>query len=440
VAIAPPDLPRVDMVHVDARVTLASAGLLLIVATIVGIVSVFALERPSLEQELRAGSRGSAASRRHEQLLVCAEVALSTLLLLSSGLLGRSFVRVVSTSPGFDPKNILTFRLALPPNRYPSGEHVRRAYDAILESLRRVPDVAHAAYSWQLPMSGIQGSTTYVRDTGETTMTLIHRVSPDYFAAMGIRLLRGCGLDCEADLPAVVINQAMEHSQWPDRDPIGQAITVNGVRSRIVGLVSDVRHSSLERAPAPELYRRSVLRSMYLVIRSSSPAATTPMLPAIRRAVADIDASLPLSDVHTLDERLAATTARRRFTLVGFTTFATLATGLALVGLYGVTALLVSRLRREVGIRMVLGATPAGAVMLLVRRNVPLIFAGVIGGASISLLLARFLRPFLFETAPNDPATYAAVIGVLAAVAFLATLIPARRAARVQPIEVLSTE
>ncbi|MGE5835156.1 MAG: ADOP family duplicated permease [Acidobacteriota bacterium] len=440
VALAPSDLPRLDMIHLDVGVILASSGLLFATAVLVGIAAIVTLERTTLEQELRAGSRGSSASRRTAQVLVCAEVALSTLLLLTAGLLVRSFGRVIATSPGFEAARVLTFRLALPPSRYPSFEHVRRAYDAIRADLARAPGVAGAAYTWQLPMAGMQGSTSYVRESGESALTLIHRVSPDYFTTMGIRLVRGCGLDCQTDLPAVVINQAMERSQWPDRDPIGQVITVNGARSRIAGIVSDVHHSSLESPPAPELYRQTVLRSMYLVVRSSSATTPADLLTVVRRTVAAVDPAVAPSDVRSLEERLGATIARRRFTLIGLTTFAVLATALALVGLYGITSLLVARLRREVGIRMVLGATPAGAVGLLVRRNVPMILAGVLAGTLSTLALARYLRPFLYETTPGDPATYASVLGVLIVVASLATLVPARRAARVQPVEVLAAE
>jgi hypothetical protein len=230
----------------------------------------------------------------------------------------------------------------------------------------------------------------------------------------------------------------MERVQWPDRNPIGEIVTVNGVRSRIVGIVSDVRHGSLEQAAAPELYRQVTQRSMFVVVRSS-PGVPEPW-PGIRRAVAAFDALLPLSDVRTLEDRLSATTARRRFTLAGLTVFAALAGTLAIVGLYGVTALLVARLRREVGIRMVMGATPAGAIRLVMQRNVPVIAAGVAAGTIAAIGLGRFLQPFLFETSPTDPLTFTLVTGGLTTVALVATFVPARRAARVQPVEVLTTE
>jgi predicted permease len=437
-ALAPADLPRLDAVRVDWHVAAASAALLVVAASIVAVASVFGLHRTALERGLRSGSRGATASGTTSRILVGAEVALSILLLLGAGLVVRSFDRLLRTPPGFDAQHVLSFRVSLPATRYPAATDVRRGYDALLARIAGVPGVTQAAYTWQLPMTGTQASTGYVRENGEGAMALIHRVSPTYFQAMGMRVVRGCGLDCHVDLPAAVINQAMERTQWADRNPVGEIITVNAVKSRIVGVVSDVRHGSLEQAPAPELYRAAVLRSMYVVVRASQDDAD--VLSGVRRAVAEVDPSLPLADVRTLEDRMMRTTARRRFTLVGLTAFAALATGLTLVGVYGVTALLVTRLRREVGIRMVLGATPAGAVGLLMRRNVPVILAGAAAGTGMSLALGRYLSPFLYETSPSDPATYAVVIAALTLVAFVATLLPARRAARVQPVEVLSAD
>jgi predicted permease len=438
VSLAPADLPRLDMIRVDGTVAVASALLLLLAAAAAGLSSIAGTGRAALERDLRSGSRAVTTAARSSRVLVGAEVALSVLLLLAAGLVVRSFDRLLRTSPGFDARGVSTFRIALPAARYPAGIDVRRGYDTLLATIAGVPGVQSVAYTWQLPMTGTQASAGYSREHGNGGMALIHRVSPGYFQAMGMRIVRGCGFDCSTDLPPAVINQAMERVQWPDRNPIGEIVTVNGVRSRIVGIVSDVRHGSLEQAAAPELYRQVTQRSMFVVVRSS-PGVPEPW-PGIRRAVAAFDALLPLSDVRTLEDRLSATTARRRFTLAGLTVFAALAGTLAIVGLYGVTALLVARLRREVGIRMVMGATPAGAIRLVMQRNVPVIAAGVAAGTIAAIGLGRFLQPFLFETSPTDPLTFTLVTGGLTTVALVATFVPARRAARVQPVEVLTTE
>jgi predicted permease len=438
IAVAPADLPRLDMIWVDATVAFASALLLLLAAVIVGLSSLAGTGRPALERDLSSGSRGVTSGSRSSRLIVGVEVALSVVLLLAAGLVVRSFDRLLRTSPGFEARGVSTFRVALPAARYPAGIDVRRGYDTLLATIAGVPGVETVAYTWQLPMTGTQASAGYTREGGDGAMALIHRVSPNYFQTMGMRIVRGCGFDCSADLPPVVINQAMARAQWADRNPIGEVITVNAVRSRIAGVVSDVRHGSLEQAAAPELYRQVTLRSMFVVVRSS---ATVPdPLPGIRRAVAAFDPALPMSDLRTLEDRMAATTARRRFTLVGVTVFAALASTLAIIGLYGVTALLVTRLRREVGIRMVMGATPAGAVGLVMQRNVPVVASGVAAGTIAALGLGRFLRPFLYETSPADPLTFALVVGGLTTVALVATLVPARRAARVQPVEVLAAD
>jgi hypothetical protein len=255
---------------------------------------------------------------------------------------------------------------------------------------------------------------------------------------MGMRIVRGRTLDAESDLPPVIVNEALVRTQWPGQDPLGEMVTVNGARSRIAGIVSDVRHGSLEQLPSPEMYRRAVLREMFLVIRTATPPRD--VLPAVRLAVASVDPSVPLGDVRTMEERMAETTAHRRFVVSGIGIFAALALALALVGLYGVTAMLVARRRREIGIRIAVGATPGSAVRLLMRQTGVVIVCGLAAGITIAVPLARYLRPFLFGTSPDDLVTYLLVMVGLGAAASVAAYLPARRAAALDPAAVLRAD
>jgi putative ABC transport system permease protein len=392
----------------------------------------------SVQRDLVATSRAHSGSGRGGRLLVGAEIALGVLILLAGGLVLESFRKVLGTDAGFDSRGVLSFRVTLPTARYPTAGDVRAGYDAIAAALLPLPGTRGAAYTWQLPMAGMQGSAGYTRATGEGAMALIHRVSPSYFETMGMRLVHGCGLDCDTDRPPIVVNESLARLQWSDRDPVGALVTVNGVESRITGIVNDVRHGSLETAPTPELYQHGFLRTMFVVVRSTRPAPD--LVPAVRAAVRAIDPALALSDVRTLDDRMAATVARRRFTLVALASFAILAALLALVGTYGVTALIVARRRREVAIRLALGATAGGAVGWMVGRQMPVLAGGVLTGAAGALALGRVFEPFLYQTSPFEPAVYLMVTAMMAFAALLATVLPARRIAAVSPLEALQSE
>jgi predicted permease len=437
-ALAPADFPRLDATVVDGTVMLTASAAVLLAALVVGAGAAVGLRRVSLEGELRTTSRGNTARRQSGRWLVGVEVAMSVLLLVAGGLLARSFWRVATADPGFDATGVLTFRLTMPPGRYPTGADVRRGYDAVLAELGSQTGIVRAALTWQLPMTGVEASASYRRDDGTHAMALIHRVSPGYFTAMGMRVVRGCGLDCESDLPAVVLNESAVRAHWNGRDPIGHTIAVNGERSRITGIVSDVRHGSLEQAPAAELYQRARLRTMFVVVRSDR--AVEEVAAISRAAVATVDPGLAVSDMRTLDDRLSATTARRRFTMTGIGIFAALSTLLALVGVYGVTALLAARRRPEIAIRLALGATPRSATWLLLRQNAAIVAAGLVGGLAGALVVSRQLAPHLYQTSPTDPPVYVAVIVLLAAAAGVATVVPARRAGRVSPREALQGE
>ncbi|HET9370677.1 MAG TPA: ABC transporter permease [Vicinamibacterales bacterium] len=433
---APPDLPRLDAVVFGGGTLASLLAVTIACALFVAAIAAASIRGRSAHVSLRDSGRTSTTAARSSRWLIGAEVALSVVLLLSAGLLVRSLWRVLLTAPGFDASRVLTFQVSLPAERYPTGEDVRRGYDRLIDAVRAVPGVDQAAYTWQLPMSGTVGSTSYTRADGESAMAIIHRVSPEYFDAMGIRLVRGRGLVNDGDLPPVVVNEALARTQWPGRDPIGEVVTVNAMRSRIVGIVGDVRHGTLEQPPAPEMYRLAFLRSLFIVVRTSA-APPAQLLPAIRAAVGSVDAAVPLSDVRTMADRLAGTTSRRRFVAAAMGMFAAIAMTLALAGLYGVTAMLVARRRREVGIRMALGATPTSAVGLLMGQAGAVIAIGAGIGVVLAALSARYLRQFLFETSPLDATTYIVVIAALTGAAAIAAYLPARRAAAVDPAVVL---
>jgi predicted permease len=436
---APADLPRLEAIGLGGWVCGVLAGVVGLAGLCAGSAAALAVGSRPFKAALRETGRASSAGAGSSRLLIGVEVALSVVLLIGAGLLVRSLERVLTTSPGFSAGHVLTFQASLPAARYPSGEDVRRGYDLMLHAIRGVNGVASAAYTWQLPMTGSQGSTSYSRENGEGGgLVLIHRVSPAYFDVMGMRIVRGRTLDPAGDLPPVVVNEAAVRAQWSDQDPLDQIVIINGVRSRIVGVVNDVRHGSLEQSPSPEMYRQAFLRSMFLAIRTVAPPRS--VLSEVRTAVGRVDPAMPLGDIRTMDERMSATTARRRFVVLGIGIFAGLALALAVVGLYGVTAMLVARRRREVGIRIAIGATPGRAVSLLMRQTGIIVLGGLATGITIAILLARYLAPFLYDTTPRDPVIYLLVTAGLGTAATLAAYLPARRAAAVDPASVLRAD
>lgn len=450
VAIAPPDLPRLDEVTLDPRVMLLAALVTLVTGVFVGLLPALAASRLAPQAALQESSRGTSAGafrHRARASLVIAEIALAVTLTVGAGLLLRSFASLLAVDPGFRPENLLTWQMNVP-DRAQTPEQRTAFYNEFLDRMRALPGVLDVGGTTRLPL-GSTGLTTYVdvdgqpRPQAEWPEVQFRRALGNYFQTMGIPILRGRTFlpnEEPASGPQVcVINQVLAARLFSAGDPIGQHVRTgpNAPWMRIVGVVGDIKHGALDEELAPELYipHRGGVSSPYIVLRTSVDADR--MLDIVRAEARAIDDDLPLYRVQTMESVRAESMAQRRFILALVTLFGLLALVLAGIGVYSVMSLLVSERTQEVGIRLALGAHPSHVLRMIVAQATGLALTGVLIGGALSLTLMPLIATELYAVQPRDPLTLVGVPVVLLAVAILAALVPARRAMRVDPVRAL---
>ena len=384
-------------------------------------------------------------------MLVVAEVALAIVLLAGSGLMLRSLTKLLAIDPGFDGRNVLTFRMNIPPGTMPR-DSTPAFYAQLEQRLRAIPGADDVGLSNCAPLNGGCSGTVMRRlDQPGTTLMQgttvgIHWASPSWFATMHVALQAGrlFGATDRAGAPrVVVINEAAAKAAWPGENPIGKHVEVGqgGLDdAEVIGIVRGVRQRA-DSAPVPEVYTslaQSPRPGVISFIRARRDAAS--LGEDVRRAVHDIAPMIPIYDMQTMDARTAAATAQARFSATLLALFALTALSLAAIGIYGVMSLAVSARSRELGIRIALGADQRRVKRLVIGEGLALAASGATIGLVAALMATRVLRTMLYDLAPSDPATYAAVIVLLGGTAVAAAWIPARRAARVDPVEALRAD
>lgn len=379
--------------------------------------------------------------------LVVAEVALALVLVTGAGLLLRSLQHLFAEPPGFDAGQLLTLQVQTSGRRFASIEPTHRFFGEALDAVRQVPGVSTAALTSQLPLSGdadqfgVHFESSPTQTANDDRSAFRYTVSPDYFETMGIPLRRGRFLNEHdvAGVPqAVVINESLARKRLPGIDPIGQRLHIGpdtGPWYTIVGVVADVKQLSLALSQAdavyvtPEHWPRFADRTRWFVVRTTTEAAN--LTPAIRQAIRSIDSDQPILRVATMDQRLEASVAERRFALILFEAFGIAALVLAAIGIYGVLSGRVTERRREIGIRSALGAPRAAILALVLGEAMTLVGCGIVAGVTAALGASQILVTLLFGVSRLDAATYLSVIGLLIGVAAIACWLPAWRAARV---------
>jgi putative ABC transport system permease protein len=452
VSLSPPGMPRVQAIGVHVPVFAFALTVTTLIGIIVGVIPAIEAARSDARDGLQEGSRrtvrGSHVARR---TLVIAEVALALVLLVGAGLLLRSIDRLFSISPGFDSSHLITMQVQVATPHRITGDSAKRRYFAhVIDAVEHVSGVASAGFTSELPLSGDDAqSDEYCGDVDGVTSTkeacaFRYSVTPGYFAAMKIPLVRGRLLDRtdvqDAPVHTVVVSEAFAKRAFPGRDPIGRHIRYSGSVQRpadeIVGIVGDVREAGLGVDKMNAFYTtlqqaQWVDNPLWLVVRTNGDAAA--LTAALKRAVWSVDKDQPIVRISTMDARIADSEAQRRFALIVFEAFALAALALAAIGIYGVLAGSVAERIREIGVRSALGASPGDIYRLIIRQGMTLAVAGVALGVGAAALASRGLTSLLFDVSTLDAATYAAVTVLLLGIAAIACWLPASRAARVDP-------
>jgi putative ABC transport system permease protein len=454
--LAPPSLAGLSDLSLDGRILAFTAAVSMGSVLLFGLVPAWLLSRPASLEALKAGTRTTAGSRTGilRSLLVVAETALALVLLVGAGLLVRSFVALQRVDPGFDPNHLLTFSVALPQSKYDQPARLSAFYAQALDRLRALPGVESAGAVLSLPMSQSNFGLTFSIEgrpdppPGKENATGYQLASSDYFKTLSIPVVAGRPFrsgDGEAGRKVALINQAMAHKFFRDEDPIGRRFAFGTAGEgdelewlTILGVVGDVRHFALDQPVRPEAYVPFAQDpwpfAAFALRTQGDPMA---LAEAARHAILEIDADQPVARLRPMTDYLANSVAQRRFVMVLIGIFAALAAVLAALGIYGVIAYSVSQRTHEIGIRLALGAGRRLVLADVLGRGMALVGAGVAIGAVVALAVSRLVANQLYSVGAADPVTYLAVSLLLAGVALLASLLPARRASRVEPMVAL---
>jgi putative ABC transport system permease protein len=462
---SPVTFPSFVAPGLDARVAVFTIVVSIVCGVLVGLVPGLQARAVDLTTALKEQARGSDGPRaqRVRGALVVAELSLAVVLLVGAGLMIRSVRNLASIDPGFDPASVLTLRVSIPRASVaaaaanpggPSAQPVIQGR-ALLERLRALPGVTAASLGTDLPLDGTSGAVFYAAEgmppvtAQNVPRAYFHRISPDFFSTLRIPLVAGRTFT-ESELtptsPAVIVSERVVKRFWPGQDPIGKRIKLGALSSpnpwmNIIGVVGEVKYRGLPENPTadPDLYLPFAERSsqIALAVRASVPPAS--LVAPIRALIKNVDASIPVYAVSTLDELIAAQTSPLRFTMWLMGVFAAIALTLAVVGIYGVMSYLVTQRTREIGIRLALGAEPRDILRLVVASGARLIVAGIGIGVAGAFALERLVRSLLFGVTATDAASVVAIV-VLALVALAACYLPAARATRVDPLRALRYE
>jgi putative ABC transport system permease protein len=460
VALQPVTLPRLDLVAVNRTVVLFTVGIAAGVTALVGLIPAWRSTRARLA--VGAAATAGPARGRIRRVLVASEVALSIVLLLGAGLTLRSFFRLLSVDPGYRTDRVLTATVTIPDSAYATPEATSSFFATLLGRLRGQPGVAAAGAVTGVPLRAARGDLNFQIQGRETPAGTLSRradwqvVTPGYFDAIGMRIVRGRGIEASdrADTQGVIVfNETAAKLHWPNGDALGARLKLGANAGpgwvTVVGIVNDVRTGSLRTAPRPEMYLAHTqfrmfgqgtepMRTMSVVLQAQEAAA--PLADVLRRQVLALDPSLAVDRVQTMESIRRVSVARLEFVTTLLGVFAALALTVALVGVYGVMAYSVALRRREIGLRVALGATPRRVVSFVLGQALTPTAAGIAAGVLGGVLASRLLAAQLFEITPHDPLTAAGTAAGVAIVALLACYVPARRAARLDPSSALRSE
>jgi putative ABC transport system permease protein len=455
VALGPASIPRLADISIDWRVLLFAITVACGTSLLFGLLPALSTSGAAFSHAVMTG-RGNLGPGGHRvrRLLVVCEMALAVVLLIGAGLLIRSYQRLSGVNPGFAADHVLTFHLALPEAKYPTAAATHDLMASYVTRLSALPGVEHAAAVFGLPLdSDFTATSTFTRRSDVNSVDEptagMRVVTPHYFATLKIPVRSGRVFDEHDSAGAsevVVINEEAARRYWPDRNPIGEQIKlgarlVSGIPSgpkTIVGIVGDVKYGGLDLAAPPEVYlpyAQHPVDSLTIAVRTHGDPSS--IVPSARAELAALDRELPIADIRPMEALIGASIAERRFIMLLLASFALVALALAAIGVYGVLAYVVSQRTQEIGLRMAIGATTGDVAQLFLREGIVLAGAGVVAGLGAAAAASRAIASLLFDVGSGDPMTFVCVTGLLVTTALVASYLPARRAAHVDPMEAL---
>jgi predicted permease len=452
-ALPPSTLPRINPIHMDGQVLAFALGLSFATGLLFGLLPTLQFSKPDVQTVLREEGRATAGSRRRSLargLLVVSQVALSMILLVGAGLLMRSFANLQNVTLGFNPRNVLLMDITLPEARYATPSKRAGFFENVVEQLRPLAGVRSVALSSGLPLNPSNYSPMLPEGQPEVPVVqrpnhAIQTVTPAYFETMGIALLRGRTFeqrDRKGSPEVAIVNDCFARRFWPNENGLGKRIVIGQATvTEVVGVVANVKNIRLAVESVPEVYYPMAQHpdeSMHVIVRSVADPHNLAL--AVRARISTIDKEQPVTNVRTMEQHLANSIAQNRLTMLLLAVFSIVALLVATVGLYGLIAYSVAQRTQELGIRLALGADPRDIVLLVMRQGLLAAAAGVLVGLAGSFLLTRVMKSLLYDVSATDVPTFTLSAVVFLTVALLASYLPARRAARLDPSDTLRYE
>ncbi|HKD81880.1 MAG TPA: ABC transporter permease [Candidatus Angelobacter sp.] len=456
VALAPKELTRSVQVSFDVRILVIAVTLSVLTSVVFGLAPALVASRGNVNRALHEEShQGTGGGNRLRSWLVAGEVACSVILLAGAGLLFRTVIGLQAVDPGLNPDKVLTFSVSLPRVRYGDGPKGVEFFSSAAERLAQLPGVRSASAVSYLPFNGMAAGTRVdiagrpPARPGEDLVTVVRTVQPGYFQTLGIPFKKGRDFTAADNVIAspyrFIVNEAFVRKYFPGEDPLGQQISVwmddQNPFGEIIGVVGDLKEGTLDQGPEPTAYYvHAHLRygEMVMVMRTDQDPLS--LAEPARKVIQGLDRELPISDVRTMATVVRQTFARQQFSAVLLGGFSIASLLLAAVGIYGVLAYSVTQRTREIGVRVALGAEPRTIIRLIVGSGTRMVVSGALAGLAAALLLSGLLKSLLYGVGARDPLTFIAAPAVLVAVALVAAYVPARRAAKVSPMEALRAE
>ena len=454
IAITPPDSPRTEEIGIDVRVFAFALGIAVLAGLLFGLFPALQTSRPNLNEMLKdTGRRGSDSGSRNRVggLLIVSEIAVSFVLLAGAGLLIKSFLNLREINPGFIADNVLVMRLSLPPGKYTEDPARAQMYKELIDSVKATPGVQSAGATLSLPLGGdtfnlfrgiIREGRPMTPEEQTDAQNLV--ITPDYFQVLQIPLKAGRFFTDQDNLQStkvVIINEKLARELWPNENPIGRRFSVwrdEKFSREVVGVVGDTKQS-LDKDPANQMYipyaQDPTWSSLALVVRTAGEPGA--LAASVREAIRAVDKGTPAYNVRTMNDVVSRSAAPRRTPMLLLSAFAGVALFLAMLGIYGVSSYYVTQRTHEIGVRMALGAQIVDVLKLVLQRAMLLAIVGIGIGTVGAIAVTRYLTTLLFGVKPIDVVTFIAVAIALAVVVFVACLIPARRAAKIDPLEAL---